>query len=294
VDEVNKSSGPDDAGRADFLDFPTEATTAGFAFFRQHATDMYLMSSERMLVSQLEHIVEWVSRAISPEEEPRDAFPNLYSYVDAAQASVTHNNRAVRTFSMVRYVDNYLVYIADMIALLLRSRPESLRSSEMVTLADVLAHESREDLIQWLVEDRVNRLTFKGFGEISQFVENRFGLPLVEDEKLRRELVHSIAKRNLLVHRRGIADQRFMEALRIEGVDVSGYTLGSFAGGQGNVTVLRSVLASVRDIEARFVSKFGLPVVPLTPDEWWPRLGETPAPGAALESPYPATNAEPS
>jgi hypothetical protein len=58
-----------------------------------------------------------------------------------------------------RTVENYLAYLSETMALIFRTRPETLRSSETIRLDELLEHETMEDVISTLTDRRVDELS---------------------------------------------------------------------------------------------------------------------------------------
>ena len=72
---------------------------------------------------------------------------------------------ALRSYSQLLYqmmlsygLNNFLTYVAELLALVFETRPETLRSSEVVKLEFILGHSSMDDLIRALAERRVEHL----------------------------------------------------------------------------------------------------------------------------------------
>jgi hypothetical protein len=137
-------------------------------------------------------------------------------------------------------------------------------------LDDILIHSTLEEFIEWQADEKVNQLSYKGFGEIAEYFARRFGLELVEDAELRRQLIRAIATRNLQVHRRGRVDSRFVKTLAAESFDVADLVVGDELPRVDHFAVMSTILASVRDIEPRAISKFRLSTVPVNAEAWWP------------------------
>lgn len=76
----------------------------------------------------------------------------------------------------IRSVDNFLNYISDTIQSCMRSRPELLRSSESVKLEDVLRFDNYESLIEFLVERKINKLSYGRINGINEFLVKRTGI----------------------------------------------------------------------------------------------------------------------
>jgi hypothetical protein len=134
--------------------------------------------------------------------------------------------RTSRAIIFSRHVDNYLAYLSEMIALILRSRPETLRSSKTVLLEDVLKFKSIEDFILDQVELEVNALAHKGYNEIKKYF-GKFGLTLTQDGQDEKFLIRAIEDRNLFTHRRGIIDKKYIERLNEASIDTSELVIGT-------------------------------------------------------------------
>lgn len=278
MEDANEVLFVPDAGREtteptnepDLPEVPNRATPPGVAFFRQHMLDLHLMVSETMVVEEFERTVKSVAKAILPDRDERAAFPGLFAAVDHAKAANKHNWASRSEVALTRYVDNYLVYVAELIGALFVSRPESLRSKEQVSLEDLLKQPSLDAFVEWYADEKVNRLSYQGFGEVARFFQDRFGLGLVEEPDLKKKLVSAIATRNLLVHRRGVIDGRYVKALSDEGIDTSDLSVGQRLVRVEHFEAMCAVLSSVVDIEGRATAKFGLAVREIDPGEWWP------------------------
>ena len=72
-----------------------------------------------------------------------------------------------------RQVDNYLTYIAELLAVVFRTRPEMLKSAETIRIEDVLKHTSMEALIAELTDRKVNSLSYRGMKDLHQYLEKR-------------------------------------------------------------------------------------------------------------------------
>ena len=152
--------------------------------------------------------------------------------------------------------DNFLVYLADLLALIFRTRPETLRSSETVRLDIILQHQTMDDLISELVERRVHQLSYQGMQDVSEYVADRLGFELFTTKKALGRAIQIIEFRNLFVHNRGVANQRF----------VSRNTNFKARLGQRIQLTPKFIAAecsflhlSAYDIDQRAAGKFGLP-----------------------------------
>ncbi len=112
-----------------------------------------------------------------------------------------------------RAADNYLTYIADLLALVFKKRPETLRSSESVSLDLVLQHKDMNALIEQLAERKVNELSYMGLEKLQDYLDRKLGFQLFTDHDQLREAVSFIEFRNLIVHNRGVVNTLFASRL---------------------------------------------------------------------------------
>ena len=127
---------------------------------------------------------------------------------------------------LVNVADNYLAYLCELVTLILKSKPEALRSSKTVTLEQVLSFDTISDFIEEQIESEVTGLAQKGYKEIKNyFAELNLGLSDSEDDA--KSITRVIEDRNLFVHRRGIVDRRYLRRLTEEGFNTEGIPLGT-------------------------------------------------------------------
>jgi hypothetical protein len=107
-----------------------------------------------------------------------------------------------------RGVDNFLTYVAELLALVFRSRPETLRSGETIRLDYVLRHAGMDDLIESLAERRVERLAYQGMRELADDLRKSIGFDLFPDAEALVHAISIIEARNLIVHNRAVINKR--------------------------------------------------------------------------------------
>lgn len=109
-----------------------------------------------------------------------------------------------------RAVDNFQCYLAEVLTTVFLARPDTLRSSDVVTLEEVLQCASMDEFISRAVERKAEALTYKGVSAIFQFMVDRLGLAINEDDDCIREASEAIAVRNVVVHNRGRVNTHFL------------------------------------------------------------------------------------
>ena len=241
-----------------WLALPEVATEPGAAFYLQHIDDLVSLSSEAGHIASMRKLRVGLAEALSPDEDPREAKPELFDSLATIDAEYQKGARFRQEVLATRHIDNYLTYVSEMVAALFILNPRALTSNEQIRIADVLAHSRMDEFVEWLADDRINRLSFKGFSEISEYVQARLGLPLVPEGDLKRRLIRSIATRNLLIHRRGIVDRRYLAALSREGFQTDGMEVGARIADCEAIDTLTCVLEAVDHFEKVATEKFDL------------------------------------
>ena len=156
-----------------------------------------------------------------------------------------------------RSVDNYLVYISELLALVFKTRPEMLKSSDMVKLDFVLKHESMNDLINALAEQKVSELSYQGMRELSTFLSKRFDFGLFTEPNELEQAIQIVQARNLIVHNRGIVNAIYLSRVSNAASQIGRPIFLT------TMEVFEDIMflgCSVADIENRAISKYGLPV----------------------------------
>jgi hypothetical protein len=121
---------------------------------------------------------------------------------------------------------SYLAYLSELLGLVFKTTPETLRSSDQVRLDEVLRHTSMGELISFLAERRVERLAYLGMADLAADLSDKLSFALFERPDDLQNAVRINAMRNLIVHGRAIVNARFVEQLP------------EYAGEQGELLVL--------------------------------------------------------
>ncbi|MFQ5777091.1 MAG: hypothetical protein ACE5IP_03700 [Terriglobia bacterium] len=157
-------------------------------------------------------------------------------------------------------VDNYLSYVSELLALIFRTRPETLRSGEKEKLDEILAYSTMEDLISALAEKRVNHLSYQGMEELSKNLSRGLGLELFPEADDMARAVLIIETRNLIVHNRGIINERSLsKAPNIPGKIGDSIDFADPYMKQKLFLDIQFLAHSVADVEQRACVKFDLP-----------------------------------
>ncbi|ASR36652.1 hypothetical protein BAY61_18430 [Prauserella marina] len=257
------------SSEANPFEIPDSASSlAGARFFEQHARDLSWIVGYEFLAREMESFTQMIASAIRDSKASSHLEEIKYSEASSlAAVSIEHRGSVARKVAaqsyrtaiealLCRYVDNFLCYVCDLIALILREQPSALVESDAtISLRDVFAHDDLPSLQVWLIEKKINELSFQGFIRIAEYCAKRFDLELIPSLSTRKDISICIASRNLIVHRRGIIDDRFMKAAEVDLGKV-----GQRLSIDGIVwdRMLPSLLLAVHDIDDRAARKFKL------------------------------------
>ncbi|WP_432847137.1 hypothetical protein ACQPXB_40795 [Amycolatopsis sp. CA-161197] len=167
---------------------------------------------------------------------------------------------------VTREVDNLLSYLADVASLIHVKRPETLRSGEQVSFEEVLRHGSLEDFVKWATEKRISDLSFKGFQELISYFRKSFAFPADFSAPLWRTLSRAVAIRNILVHRRGVVDERFAKVLKDQDLEIGKtYRLD----GSEVVEIVIATHWAVQQVDQWAIEKFAIDTTETNEALWW-------------------------
>lgn len=248
---------------------PTVATEAACRFYSQHARDMQYAASARLMFEQYEMLLRSIGSTFSrvaPDGDPEKLFPEFYAQSRYMKETVEKLTPVSAEFGVTRSVENFLVYVSDVISEVLIACPHLLKSQEQVTLEDVLQHGTIAEFVSWAAEKRVAQLSFQGLDDIAQYVTKRLGLNLHQDEDDWVSLKKGVQLRNLIVHRRSRVDERFIRLTGEKGL-VKG---GSYPTTMPDyVHAARSAMKIVSEFDARVAHKFPVEQRSTVDEDWY-------------------------
>ena len=179
-------------------------------FFIEHVR-LYSLTS--FVIGLVEHAVTsdlaWVGLSEGPVSRLKDTERASLGRAIKLIDEFLHHSDLVFELMFIRYVDNFLTYISDLLALIFKTRPETLKSGDSVRVEDVLSFPTIQDFIESLTERKILQLSTRGFSQLENYLSERLGFELFKsgDDFLRAKII--IEVRNVFVHNRGIANKIF-------------------------------------------------------------------------------------
>jgi len=110
---------------------------------------------------------------------------------------------------LTRAVDGFLTYLADVLAMVYEANPNALPTEANIPVSLALELDDRDALVRELAGRRVRRLSRKGIDALNRPFR-ALGFPLYRSEGERKSIERAIARRDLIVHSRGIVDRAYL------------------------------------------------------------------------------------
>lgn len=154
--------------------------------------------------------------AFDPKDVMGKILNEAFSKLDESIFNMEVYERHLAQMILCRMVDNFLSYLKDILTEVVVIRPEILKSKDASEKLDfILSHDSLEDLVNSIVERKIEELSYKSLEDIVHFFESRLGIkPFFEGDVY--PIMVKIKERNILVHNRGIINQRFAKDLNLK------------------------------------------------------------------------------
>jgi hypothetical protein len=139
---------------------------------------------------------------------PGGVAPQLAEGPDSHVTFRSWFDRQIAETLLTRAVDGYLTYLADLLALVYEANPKALPAEANIPVSLALELDDRDALVRELAGRRVRRLSRESIDALNRpFKALQFPLFRTEDE--RNAIERAIARRELIVHSRGIVDRAY-------------------------------------------------------------------------------------
>lgn len=163
--------------------------------------------------------------------------------------------RLITEMTLCRAVDSYLTYLTELLWLIFRARPESLRSAQQVRLDFVLAHATRAGLLKAIIDREVNRLSYQGMRDLADFLSTNLGFDLFDEYGSMEQAILVVEIRNIIVHARGTVNETFIQRVSKPPVSSGKRIRLSINDVQEHIRFLAGAVAAA---ERRAHEKFGI------------------------------------
>ena len=119
-------------------------------------------------------------------------------------------------------VNAFQSYFSEIINSAALKRPAMIASSQTVKVDDVLRFRRHRDLVAFIIDRKINELSYGGLTEMEKYFDDRLGVRMFDDDRQRELLRLFVEVRNINVHNGGIVNDLF--ASRVGTVEGFPYT----------------------------------------------------------------------
>lgn len=154
-----------------------------------------------------------VSKALIPFATNEEEKQRLQANIENPEKAVKKLNDFSSLNSKnltVNIVDAFLWFVSTTIQGAMRKRPEMVRSGESVKIEDIFEFSNKRELIDYLIDRKVNSLSYGGMSKVEKFINDSMGVPIFPDEEARALMQIFVEVRNIQVHNRGIVNRVFL------------------------------------------------------------------------------------
>jgi uncharacterized protein YutE (UPF0331/DUF86 family) len=191
-----------------------EGTISCKKFFEALHKDLGFFDFILTVVANMDY-ASYLARSALEDKEPIYKNPNELVADEPGKMTKTLRKYRQEILEMFfcRVIDNFQNYLVDVITEILKVKPYILSSKEpTISMEQILNKGSIEELLQEIIESKVNSLSYKGFKTINEWCKKK-GIPLEVSDKL-DIMVEFIALRNIIVHNRTIIDKKFISTVK--------------------------------------------------------------------------------
>jgi hypothetical protein len=253
------SGGDDVAPRG----LPESGTVPLGNFIRAHLAEMKVLGFVGRLVLRSDEVRRVALEALAEGErdpEKQAEYQEGLANERLIQGEYLQHRQIILEMTLVRAVDNFLTYLSEVLAAVFRIRPEMLRSGKQVRVDFVLEHTSMSELVDALAERTVDEASYLSLGDLADYFEGH-GLRLFPDSAALAQAVRIVESRNLVVHNRGVINERFVARV---GEGSVGHRLSLST--DSVFDDVDFLAASAQRIDAQAVGKYGLVQEPIEPE----------------------------
>lgn len=155
-----------------------------------------------------------IVQALGEEDPERAQYEQAINQPNVV-AQQLYKYRRVNSENLVNNTVNaFNRYLSEAIQACIMKQPKILSSEDMVPVRSIIGLRGMEDVIQVLVERRVNKLSYGSISDIADYIDRHLGLSLFPDSDREAWVRLAIEVRNINVHSGGIVNAIFMDRIK--------------------------------------------------------------------------------
>lgn len=113
-----------------------------------------------------------------------------------------------------KLIDGFLTYMVDLFRIILKEKPELLKSNETLKFDEILNFSTMDDLVNNLIERKILNLSYSGFETLFKWSLDRLGISIVNNDYEKILLIELIETRNTIVHNKSIIGSKYLNNVK--------------------------------------------------------------------------------
>lgn len=105
----------------------------------------------------------------------------------------------------------FQTYLSSLIKQIYYLKREMLNSKDKISYKEVIRFSRMSDLVDYLIDKRINDLTFQSISELNLDFSEKYGFKFFETSMRIKTITRIAQRRNLLVHNNGIVNHGYIE-----------------------------------------------------------------------------------
>ncbi|WP_139301180.1 hypothetical protein [Vannielia litorea] len=174
---------------------------------------MMATSADEKRVRAHEFLLKY-RKAMGEEGSEEEIDPSYY-----VKEFVKHDFAVCRSI-ICGFADVFLWYLVAIIQDCGRRRPEILNTNEKISIEDILVRGSKSEIIEFLLDRKINSLSYGGLKGIEAFANETLGISIFQDQESRDAARLLIECRNVYAHNRGFVNEIFIRRLEGSGLEL--------------------------------------------------------------------------
>lgn len=111
---------------------------------------------------------------------------------------------------VLRASNAFLLYYSEIIQSAILKRPEILKSRQTIRWDELLGFTRFDEVVRYLIDKKVNELSYAGLGQMEEFMFERLGLAGSLSDEQRALVAIFVEIRNIYTHNRGVVNGIFL------------------------------------------------------------------------------------
>jgi len=196
--------------------FQSTCTEPFWLFLKEYRETIGLFYFGLELAQHRDRAVQISSEALLPGEADETKRAELKAMLENPDRTMKRYTAFARLNSKnmtTNIVDGLLWYLSKIIQESIQRRPELVKSGETLRVEEVFDFASRKEMIDYLIDRKINALSYGGMKQIEKYISDALGIEMFENDEDRRLLKIFVEMRNIHAHNRGHLNRIFLDRI---------------------------------------------------------------------------------